>query len=65
MAEDNLNIYCTIKNDGILSKEPIIEKGGLKNIRQRIESIGGTMKIELDSSFILDMSWPKGVNYDL
>lgn len=65
LNEDNLNIHCRIKNDGLLSKSPIIEKGGLKNIRQRIEKYGGKMKTELDSNFTLDLSWPKGGNYDL
>lgn len=65
LSENSSNIHCKIKNDGILSKNPIVEKGGLKNIRQRIENCGGKMAIQLDSNFILDLSWPKGVNYDL
>lgn len=65
LEEGNLNIHCKIKNDGVLSKEPIVEKGGLKNIRQSIENCGGKMKIEMDPNFILDLSWPKGGKYDI
>ena len=65
LDEGDLNIHCKIRNDGILSKEPIIEKGGLKNIHQRLKSFGGKMNIELNPQFTLDLSWPKGGNYDL
>ncbi|VFB16544.1 sensory histidine kinase UhpB [Urinicoccus massiliensis] len=65
LDEGDLNIYCKIRNDGIPSKEPIKEKGGLKNIHQRIKSFGGKMNIELNPQFTLDLSWPKGGNYDL
>lgn len=65
LSEDKVNINCKIINDGKFVKAPIIEKGGLKNIRQSIENCGGKMKINLDSNFTLSLSWPKGVNYDL
>lgn len=65
LYEDSFNVHCKIKNDGISVKEPIMEKGGLKNIRQRIKNYGGIMQIELDSKFTLYLSWPKGGNYDL
>ncbi|WP_138160648.1 sensor histidine kinase [Peptoniphilus catoniae] len=65
LDEGDLNIHCKIRNDGILSKEPIKEKGGLKNIHQRLKSFGGKMNIELNPQFTLDLSWPKGRNYDL
>ena len=65
LDEGDLNIHCKIRNDGIPSKEPIKEKGGLKNIHQRIKSFGGKMNIELNPQFTLNLSWPKGGNYDL
>ena len=65
LYEDSFNVHCKITNDGILVKEPIMEKGGLKNIRQRIKNCGGIMQIELDSKFALYLSWPKGGNYDI
>lgn len=65
LDEDDINIHSRITNDGIIIHGPIIEKGGLKNIRQIIESCGGKMKIQSDSHFILDLTWPKGGNQDL
>lgn len=65
LDEDDINIHSKITNDGIIIHGPIIEKGGLKNIRQIIESCGGKMKIQSDSHFILDLTWPKGGNHDL
>ena len=65
LDEDDINIHCKITNDGIIIHGPIVEKGGLKNIRQIIESCGGKMKIQSDSHFILDLTWPKGGNHDL
>ena len=65
LDEGDLNIHCKIRNDGIPSKEPIKEKGGLKNIHQRIKSFGGKMNIELNPQFTLNLTWPKGGNYDL
>lgn len=65
LDEDDINIHSRITNDGIIIHGPIIEKGGLKNIRQIIESCGGKMKIQSDSHFILDLTWPKGGNHDL
>lgn len=65
LDEDDINIHSRITNDGIIIHGPIVEKGGLKNIRQIIESCGGKMKTQSDSHFILDLTWPKGGNYDL
>lgn len=65
LDQDDLEVYCRIKNDGVLAKKSIVEKGGLKNIRQRVQACGGKMEIQMDSHFILDLAWPKGGNYDL
>lgn len=65
LREDSVNINCKITNDGKFVNTPIIEKGGLKNIRQRIEACGGNMEVRFDSNITLILSWPKGVNYDL
>lgn len=59
------NIHCQIRNDGIPPRSPLVEKGGLQNIRQSIEGCGGQVTIQGDTNFILDLTWPKGVNYDL
>ena len=65
LSYDELNISCKISNDGTIPIAPIREKGGLKNIRQNIANCGGKMKIYLDGNFILDITWPKGGNFDL
>ncbi|WP_245543889.1 sensor histidine kinase [Peptoniphilus grossensis] len=65
LSEDDLNKFLKIENDGLPAHEPIREKGGLKNIRQHIESYGGRMEIKASPKFQLNLSWPKGENYDL
>lgn len=63
--EDSAKNYCKIINDGKTSPGPIQEKGGLKNIRQRLKLHGGNMEILTEPDFQLDLSWPKGGYYGL
>ncbi|WP_071704914.1 sensor histidine kinase [Murdochiella vaginalis] len=56
---------CTIRNDGTVPNAPIREKGGLKNIRERITLYGGEMSVSTTPSFALALSWPKGESNDL
>ena len=65
LSEDELNKFLKIENDGLPAHGPIREKGGLKNIRQHIENYGGRMEIKVKPKFQLNLSWPKGENYDL
>ncbi|MEJ8751472.1 ATP-binding protein [Lagierella sp. ICN-221743] len=65
LYEDEFRIQCEIENDGLKAKESIVEKGGLKNIRQRLEPFDGTIKIFTKPNFKLELSWIKGENYDL
>lgn len=65
LNEDDLNKFLKIENDGLPAHGPIREKGGLKNIRQHIENYGGRMEIKASPKFQLNLSWPKGENYDL
>lgn len=65
LYEDEFRIHCEIENDGLKAKEPIVEKGGLKNIRQRLEPFEGTITINTKQNFKLELSWIKGENYDL
>lgn len=65
LRSDELNNFCKIENDGLVPLDPIKEKGGLKNIRQQIESHGGSMTINISPKFQLNLSWPRGENYDL
>ena len=65
LSEDEFNKFLKIENDGLPAHGPIREKGGLKNIRQHIENYGGRMEIKVKPKFQLNLSWPKGENYDL
>lgn len=65
LREDELRDYCTISNDGKAATEPIREKGGLKNIRQKLALYGGDMEISTTPAFTLKLSFPKGANNDL
>lgn len=48
---DNYKIICM--NNGVIPKKPIKEGGGLSSLRNMIERINGTMKIEISPHFIL------------
>lgn len=63
--EDGLRINLTIKNDGNKPNGEIKERGGLKNIRARLDIYGGEMNIDTSEGFTLKISWLKGENYDL
>lgn len=65
ISEDSTRINLSIKNDGHAPSAEIKEKGGLKNIRARLEIYGGTMDIDTSEGFALRISWLKGENYDL
>lgn len=51
---------CCIKNDGDLPTGTVEEKGGLKNMRQRLAYYDGSLTIRRESLFELDLSWRKG-----
>ena len=65
LSEDSTRINLIIRNDGHKPSSEIKEKGGLKNIRARLEIYGGTMDIDTSEGFALRISWLKGENYDL
>ena len=65
ISEDSTRINLSIKNDGHKPSSEIKEKGGLKNIRARLEIYGGTIDIDTSEGFALRTSWLKGENYDL
>ena len=53
-----LNIHLT--NSGKPPSQIVKETGGLSNLRTIIESAGGTMKIESEPRFMLELELPKG-----
>lgn len=54
------DLFIEISNNGIPPQDEITEKGGLKNLRNRIELEGGDMKIQGFPNFILKVRLPKG-----
>lgn len=57
-SNDSYKVICT--NNGILPTKPIKEGGGLSSLRNMIERINGTMKIEINPQFILTIVLLKG-----
>lgn len=53
-----LNIQLT--NNGKPPSQIVKETGGLSNLRKIIETAGGTMKIESEPHFVLELELPKG-----
>lgn len=60
LEEEDRMVRCTIRNDGTPPVGPIREKGGLKNIRERIMLYGGEMSVSTTPYFALALSWSKG-----
>ena len=64
--KDHYAISLTDHSQG--AGEKIVEKGGLKNLRQEVETIGGTMEVIGAPEFVMNINLPKageyiGVNY--
>lgn len=57
--ENDHNYFFKISNDGLKPNGPIVEKGGIKNIRGLVEIEGGTMKLSSNKDFILEIFLPK------
>lgn len=54
-----------ISNDGTRPQKPVVEKGGLKNMRKWVEMEGGTMTIKSRPRFLLEINLPKRGRYEL
>ena len=65
LKDDSPTFRCRIVNDGLAPQDPIEEKGGLKNMRQRLAYYGGELSVNTDEGFQLDLSWTKGGYRDL
>ena len=65
LKNDGPTFRCRIVNDGLPPQGPIEEKGGLKNMRQRLAYYGGELSVNTDEGFQLDLSWTKGGYRDL
>lgn len=57
---EHLDIYTvTITNNGRPPENPIVEGGGLSNLRRRVESAGGEMYLSHSPSFALILNLPR------
>lgn len=65
LKDDGPTFRCRIVNDGLAPQGPIEEKGGLKNMRQRLTYYGGELSVDTAEGFQLDLSWTKGGYRDL
>ena len=54
-------LTATLTNNGIPPTGAICETGGLLNLRNTVETAGGTMKTEATPRFLLRIELPKGV----
>ena len=59
ICETGDTIEAKFTNDGKTPDLPIASSGGLLNLRRRLESVGGWMKIETNPAFCIDVSIPK------
>ena len=57
---DEGEVYrCAISNNGKAPDEPITERGGLKHLRELVESYGGTMNLQSLPTVVLKLTFPK------
>ena len=53
LTETESSYSITFKNDGIKPTEPVVEGGGLTNLRRKVEEQFGTMEISVEPEFQL------------
>ena len=58
IASGDGEVVITLTDDGDCPSEEIVEKGGLKNLRQRVEEAGGSMKLAWKDGFRLTLILP-------
>lgn len=57
---DNSTLTAEVTNNGLPPKSEIYETGGLKNLRNTVESAGGIMTIKSTPRFLLRVEFQKG-----
>ena len=57
--ESDADLCVTFTNDGAAPSRPVVEAGGLKSLRQRLEDAGGQLAIRADDGFALTITIPK------
>jgi signal transduction histidine kinase len=56
LTETESSYSITFKNDGVNPTEPIVEGGGLTNLRRKVEEQFGTMEISIEPEFSLNVT---------
>jgi signal transduction histidine kinase len=56
LTETESSYSITFKNDGVKPTEPIVEGGGLTNLRRKVEEQFGTMEISIEPEFSLNVT---------
>lgn len=65
LSEDDETIMAVFTNNGDPPKGRIIEKGGLKSLRELTEQAGGSMIIQTKPAFMISIQLPKEDAYDI
>ena len=65
ISEDEAWLTAAFTNNGIAPQGGIIEKGGLKSLRQLTEQAGGSMTIQTRPAFVITIKLPKEDIYGL
>ena len=56
LTETESSYSITFKNDGVNPTKPIVEGGGLTNLRRKVEEQFGTMEISIEPEFSLNVT---------
>ena len=56
LTETESSYSITFKNDGVKPTEPVVEGGGLTNLRRKVEEQFGTMGISIEPEFSLNVT---------
>ena len=60
VSQNNICLTASFRNDGASPSSTIDEKGGLRNLRRRIEEAGGMMTVKPSPDFMLSVEIPIG-----
>lgn len=62
LSADEMQFTAVLTNNGSAPVGAIRETGGLKNLRRKVETAGGSMTIEAAPRFLLRIALPRGVD---
>ena len=59
ITEDETQIIVSFSNNGNVPEGPVMETGGLSDLRKAVESAGGGMTVQSEPAFLLTVKLPK------